>query len=229
MQEVAGSRPVIRSQSPDRPAWRKQVYARSSDLRVFGHPGSTPGAGTHPQRTATGCREAAIPPALGAGNRGFESHLPDVRTTTGSPVRCGHLADDEAVGGSNPPWSTQSGRSTNGLWRSGSATVLHTAERGFESLRADRHPGIEALPAARPVEARQGEVRLLAVPLAPSGARCSMAQSAERRLVTATVPGSSPGRAARCAGVCWQATSALNRGSVGSIPTRAAPTVRVLG
>lgn len=42
MQEVAGSRPVIRST----PAWRKQVYARSSDLRVFGHPGSTPGAGT---------------------------------------------------------------------------------------------------------------------------------------------------------------------------------------
>lgn len=55
--------------------------------------------------------------------------------------------------------------------------------------------GAEALLAARPVEARQGEVRSLAAPLAPE-ARCSVAQSAERRPVKARVPGSSPGRAA---------------------------------
>lgn len=38
--------------------------------------------------------------------------------------------------------------------------------------------------AARPVETRQGEVRLLVVPLLPPGAQCSVAQLAERPVVT---------------------------------------------
>jgi hypothetical protein len=44
------------------------------------------------------------------------------------------LTDNEEVGGSTPS------RATTGLWRSGSAAVLQTVERGFESLQADQHP-----------------------------------------------------------------------------------------
>jgi hypothetical protein len=46
-----------------------------------------------PGRVLTGCRRAATPPALGAGDRGFESLHPDL------PVdqRSGHLADIEEM------------------------------------------------------------------------------------------------------------------------------------
>ena len=93
--------------------------------------------------------------------------------------------------GSSPTCPTQQPMQ-NGSWRSGSAAVLQTVERGFESLRADQHD--EGPKRCR----RRGRLK-------PGRARfdssrshsCSMAQSAERRPVTAKVPGSNPGRAAR--------------------------------
>ena len=136
-----------------RPAWRNQVDARRSERRVLrGIPVRVRG------RVRNGLWGSGHPTCFGS--RESRVRVPPARPSTRSPVRCGRLADNEEVGGSNPPWST------SGLWRSGSAAVLQTVERGFESLQADR--GAEALLAARPVEARQGEVRFLAAPPAPS-------------------------------------------------------------
>ena len=136
-----------------RPAWRNQVDVRRSERRVLrGIPVRVRG------RVRNGLWGSGHPTCFGS--RESRVRVPPARPSTRSPVRCGRLADNEEVGGSNPPWST------SGLWRSGSAAVLQTVERGFESLQADR--GAEALLAARPVEARQGEVRFLAAPPAPS-------------------------------------------------------------
>lgn len=92
----AGSIPVHGAPSSPSPTGRGAgLRNRRIGVRSPSHSPRAARAGRcpHPGRVLTGCRPAARPPALGAGDRGFESLHPDLPVDQWS----GHLADIEEM------------------------------------------------------------------------------------------------------------------------------------
>ena len=158
-------RQPVRGRSSAR--WMQQARLAESGRRAAlrtpcpsGHPGSSPGAGTQRvvgKRPSHLLREQGIAGSSPA----CPTRRPGVRSGVGASLIT-RRSEVQILPGRPPACGAAAARRSYKPWSGGSSPSRPTNTRH----------GAEALQAARPVEARQGEVRSLAAPPLQAGARC---------------------------------------------------------